>query len=80
MIHAGYPSAPSSLNFIMDGIIAIKITKYGIEFNREAFPGWTPDDFSMCFMEATDKYIKILNPNTLGTCDSCDEMEEDIDK
>lgn len=37
----------------------MKITKNGIEFNREGFPDWTPDDFANNVMDILEKSLRL---------------------
>jgi len=37
----------------------MKITKNGVEFNREGFPDWTPDDFANNVMDILEKSLRL---------------------
>lgn len=47
----------SEIIFQLDHTWVLKLTGKGIEFNREAFPEWEPDDFAEKFIEIIDKCL-----------------------
>lgn len=55
------PPGPKTITFsLIDGQWFMKMSeKNGIEFNREAFPNATPDDFSNEFIKILEKYFTV---------------------